>query len=886
MRFRPPLATRLLLALVVLFVALLPGQIRPAAAHPADMYFQEHTVTFTPDGLTVQWTISPGALLAFLTWDDADVDGDSFVSEQEAIDWVVAHVADIVSVIDGDQVLPWAVEVVEWPSSIARFEMGEEKILTRMRAAWPAGFAGRHDFILYSRFEEASSVNWFYLNGDDGVGFTRPQQQNGLLQLAVDVSGEGDDLLAVWDSGTPALVASEGTTPAMPARTASAVLTDLVSREDMSPLFYLAALGIALVLGAIHALTPGHGKTLVAAYLVGSRGTPRHAAALGAIVTLTHTGSVIALGMVTLFFSRYFLPTTLFPVLEIASGLLVVAMGISLLVQRYQGWQSVRRLRKRQAEAARAALAPAPVSAGLPSGESGSRRTIAINQPIQSREYDAVLPDADFSMSAISWRSLFTLGVSGGLVPCPDAIAILLVAIAINRILLGLSLVVTFSLGLAVVLIAIGLAMVQSRRLAERFSRFDRLVPVMPLVSAVIVLGLGLVLTVNAVGRTNLFGLAPVESPGGSTLAALGLDEEGGTVAAPFNVEEARVVYLAAFEPGVEQLYVVPAAGGDPQRFTQNTASVWDFAVSPDRALIAYASSREGGGSAIWLIGADGSEERLVLDCDGAACRNVVWSPDGTQLIYERQDFTPAAGTGIDSSSLWWVDVATGETGPVFQDTQLPGFSPRWSPNGQWLSYTAAGTTGMQIYNLQGGESYGLPNVTGSGAIWHPTQNALLMTDVRPEGALYLTHLIWFDLETQALVDLTGEGGIEDSLAAWRPDGGSIAVVRRVIAEEASAPGNQVWLMRADGSEARVLTDNADAIHQQPVWSPDGRYLLYPLYDLSQEWPEPRIFRLDVETGEQIEIVSPGNFPDWLPQAHDKVITPQSTQSTRRKDKE
>ena len=102
---------------------------------------------------------------------------------------------------------------------------------------------------------------------------------------------------------------------------------------------------------------------------------------------------------------------------------------------------------------------------------------------------------------SITWRSLITLGISGGLVPCPDAIAILLVAIAINRILLGLTLIISFSLGLAVVLIVIGLLMVNSSRLFTRMDAFNKFAPIMPIVSAGIVLILGLGLTYGAVSK-------------------------------------------------------------------------------------------------------------------------------------------------------------------------------------------------------------------------------------------------------------------------------------------------------------------------------------------------------------------------------------------------
>ncbi len=835
-----------------------PADIPPETgrSHPADMFLHNLTMYLSPEGVRVTWRISPGTLLAFLAWDEADADRDSFVTEEEAIAWIAPVIPELVVAVDSATALPWRLDAIRWPDSVARFEMGDEAIEADLFAPWPEGFAGQRDFLLYSRYRENDSVNWFYVHGEDGVRFTRPHQQNGLLQLQVALPPSSDEtaaLLDYWDSGTPALDASAAA-PALPDRTASAVLTDLVSREQASPLFTLAALGIALALGAIHALTPGHGKTLVAAYLVGSRGTPRHAAALGAVVTLTHTGSVLALGLVTLFFSRYIMPTRLFPALEIASGLLVVIMGLVLLWRRYQGWQAVRRLRTRKA-----APAPAPSPATGTLSPAGTRM-IAINQPIQSRDYDAVLPRQ--AGEGISWRALVTLGISGGLVPCPDAIAILLVAIAINRLALGLSLVVTFSLGLAVILIAIGIAMVQSRRLMDRFTALDRVMPAMPLLSAVIVLALGLALTYNAVNRTGFLGLAPAEQPGSTTLIALGLEGEGRA----FDLAAARVLYLAPLEAGHDTLWAVSTGGGEPQRFGAQPQAIWDFAVSPDGAQVIYAAAREGGGSGLWLISADGTDERQLLDCANAACRNAVWAPDGARVIYERLDFSEALTSVADITSLWWLDTESGKTASVFQDRLLPGYSPRWSPNGAWLSYVTAGTTGLQVHNLRTGEALAAPNVAGTPAIWHPAQDVLLMTDVQPAGNRFLTHLMRYDLASGERVDLTGETeSIEDVGAAWSPDGTRIAVVRREIHSDGRAPGNGIVLMDAAGRVIRTLAAPPNTVHQTPVWSPDGRSLLYAAYNLLEEWPEPHLRLLDVDSGAVTEIAWPGNFPAWLP---------------------
>ncbi|MBL8103574.1 MAG: hypothetical protein JNM02_13655, partial [Anaerolineales bacterium] len=133
---------------------------------------------------------------------------------------------------------------------------------------------------------------------------------------------------------------AEQVVPELAERTPQEILLDLVRRKEFSLSFYLFALVIALALGALHALTPGHGKTVVAAYLVGSRGTTLHAVALGTIVTLTHTGSVFLLGIITLAASQYILPTTIIPLLEILSGLLIVGLGFYLLWQRFISWRT------------------------------------------------------------------------------------------------------------------------------------------------------------------------------------------------------------------------------------------------------------------------------------------------------------------------------------------------------------------------------------------------------------------------------------------------------------------------------------------------------------------------------------------------------------------
>jgi ABC-type nickel/cobalt efflux system permease component RcnA len=188
----------------------------------------------------------------------------------------------------------------------------------------------------------------------------------------------------------------------------------------------LLAMLAAFAFGAVHALSPGHGKTLVAAYLVGSRGTPRHAVFLGLTVTFTHTVSVFALGLVTLYLSRFVLPETITPILGAISGVTIVWVGATLLYRRTVGRRA------------------APVAAGLAHDHGDGR-------------VHTHVPDE------ISVGGLIALGASGGLVPCPSALVLLLTSVSLGRVGFGLTLLVAFSAGLAMVLTGIGLAVLYAK---------------------------------------------------------------------------------------------------------------------------------------------------------------------------------------------------------------------------------------------------------------------------------------------------------------------------------------------------------------------------------------------------------------------------------------
>src|SRR5205085_604004 len=218
--------------------------------------------------------------------------------------------------------------------------------------------------------------------------------------------------------------------------------------------------------GAAHALSPGHGKTIVTAYLVGSRGTPLHAALLGLIVTATHTVGVFALGLVTLSLSQFVVPDRLYPWLNLVSGLLVVSVGAAVF------WSRIR------------------------------HRLACTHARARAHHHDHGHHHGHGHRHGdLGWRSLVGVGISGGLLPCPSALVVLLAAISLHRVAFGLLLIVAFSAGLALSITGVGLAAVVAKRLFARTSFDGRIVGLLPAVSAAVILVAGVAMTARALPK-------------------------------------------------------------------------------------------------------------------------------------------------------------------------------------------------------------------------------------------------------------------------------------------------------------------------------------------------------------------------------------------------
>jgi nickel/cobalt exporter len=322
-----------------------------------------------------------------------------------------------------------------------------------------------------------------------------PQRQQGSLAAARSLNQKNVEQA---DQSATAPVAAPQLPAARAQNTPRSRFTELISTQSKLSLWVLlSAALIAAGLGALHALEPGHGKTIVAAYLVGSRGTARHAVLLGIVVTAAHTSGVFLLGAVTLYASRYIVPEQLYPWLGAISGLSVAGLGIFTFLRHWTG------------ETGDHSHAPGErhshwflsmFKQGAP--KQNTRMLVAAD----SKPVGQALSSTKLSPTKLSLTELCMLGITGGIVPCPAALVVLLSAFSLHRIGFGLFLITAFSVGLAAVLVMVGLMMVYTKRLmAARVEASSAALRYLPVLSSAFMVVLGVGITVSAIGSVQFW---------------------------------------------------------------------------------------------------------------------------------------------------------------------------------------------------------------------------------------------------------------------------------------------------------------------------------------------------------------------------------------------
>jgi len=484
MRWGPLLLRRGILALLALLILIGGSTVshpQISSAHPLGNFTINRYSRIEPDPghISVRYVLDMAEIPTFQEMAKIDLDRDGQVTDHEGADYLRNKVEELK---DG--------QFLSVNDSPVRLDVVDQQL------TFPAGQGGlptlRLDLLLRGRIDKMDGAEHHLYYRDDNyrrrIGWkeivVKPGKGISLLNSTAPQHDRSDelraypgDLLSSPPNQEEAVLTFELVGPgqeisaAQPAAAATApgpksedTLTSLVTSHNLSLTVIVLSFLTALGLGALHAVSPGHGKTIMAAYLVGTRGTPKHALFLGFTVTLSHTLGVLALGLVVLYASTIITPEELYPWLGLASGGMVMAIGVWLLVTR---------LRR-----------------GQPQPHTHHHGHIHVSHS-----------NDDWR---VTWKKLAALGVAGGLVPSASALVILLAAISLHRIGFGLLLILAFGAGMAGVLAGTGMLLVYASRLMERFQFHSQLSRATPFVTALIVLVVGLVMALRSASQAGL----------------------------------------------------------------------------------------------------------------------------------------------------------------------------------------------------------------------------------------------------------------------------------------------------------------------------------------------------------------------------------------------
>jgi len=321
-------------------------------------------------------------------------------------------------------------------------------------------------------------------------------------------------------------------------------------------------------------------------------------------------------------------------------------------------------------------------------------------------------------------------------------------------------------------------------------------------------------------------------------------------------VRQPELIYLSS-RSGKDQIWKSTLTG-ETETLSEQT-EVLETAVSRDGEWIAFSLNNNQGGADLWIMDRNGEEQRMLVECGNSVCSEISWQPFQQKFAYSRYL------NGLQGiPRVWTVDVQTGEIFSFFEDEEIIGHYPAFSPNGSALSIFSPVLGGIYLQDLQKGASSVIQTSIPQQAVWSPDgQVVYFLRGIGLEGQP-VDKIYRFDLKNN---EISIAQGFEDDLfnygtPAWSPDGSIVAIPLRQMDGGLST---QIWLFDKDGVLIEEITNDPVYIHGGLAWSGDGSQLRIQRLAIDSSQQQSDILVWNAYNGENSLIVEGAFGGDWLP---------------------
>jgi dipeptidyl aminopeptidase/acylaminoacyl peptidase len=266
----------------------------------------------------------------------------------------------------------------------------------------------------------------------------------------------------------------------------------------------------------------------------------------------------------------------------------------------------------------------------------------------------------------------------------------------------------------------------------------------------------------------------------------------------------------------------------------------------------------------LWRIARQGGEPQLLLDCAGERCSQPVWSPDSRRIAYSRQPAAIAPGAPPGAPRPWLLDVQSGQSTPVFDDSQIIGFGASWSPDGKRVAIYDGIAGELQVVELDSGEVVLLSSNTGTTGEWSPDGRYLLYTKVESGETSTHTMVMRADFTSGEIATLIGKGAeghdAAYSVPDWSPAGDQLVLGLRL---DPGSPEKHLWVIQPDYLGGAMIADEPGYTYSFYSWDPWGNAIVMQAFRLGTS--EPSEVMLWTAEGGLRSLAKVAMLPDWLP---------------------